>query len=493
MLTISSRARKARATNHDGVLQYRHPWVNDKDGKKGKIIRRGTGKLPPVDQNGILHECQILLDRAPKIRTDAPSGVREDLLDAYFDAFGKKKKGAGLAELMDAVHDKASLSHATLKKLGMNWIGEAPPTGEVWDKIIELQDEMDALKRENERLQSAGKVFTRAVGERAESEKRMIVEEVHAHWEKHFRAKSESQTIATKRRVKVVLECIGWQKRYVDITKADIQLGVKASKAGDFEKPKRIQAIKRFFSDVCNPKSENGLEFSVNPAKRLHAESLAKVQKRKIERSGIDTLDPRGVINIDGISLFIKTLVTMLGFAGLRLSEAAGLRWKDINFTDQTIRVMANEHKGNVKTSDSYRLIKPFPNLWPYLTDWQTSGETDEILFPHMNDKTKMYFHKLHGGSESKCPLTKVLSRKLKKLKVSGSKFALRLRRWYSTTMYEMGYGAIETYMSGHSVKTALGHYVDRDTIVKATKIELVPLPHNVIAPLINVIETTKL
>jgi hypothetical protein len=114
--------------------------------------------------------------------------------------------------------------------------------------------------------------------------------------------------------------------------------------------------------------------------------------------------------------------------------------------------------------------VRPFEDVWKYLLSHQHSCASDAFVFPQFDDPSKMWFHKLHQ-TETKCALTKVLAKALKKAGVKGNHFGQRLRRWWSTAMQQNGYGQFEQYMGGHDEKTANQYYIEREQVVRAAKI----------------------
>jgi integrase len=141
---------------------------------------------------------------------------------------------------------------------------------------------------------------------------------------------------------------------------------VEACKPGDHGRYALKQATKQFFTELCKPRENNGLGFCKNPAAFLKPGSPLTIQNKRRAAGLVLTLDPRPLVT-SALPLYWKTFTGLLGFAGLRASEAAGLLWADIDFDMRLIRIRPNEIHPGLKTDPSLRPIRPFPNLWPLL------------------------------------------------------------------------------------------------------------------------------
>ncbi len=122
----------------------------------------------------------------------------------------------------------------------------------------------------------------------------------------------------------------------------------------------------------------------------------------------------------------------------MRLSEFAGLLWDDIDEEKQIIRIKPNDVKTGVKTGDSYRLVKPFANVWHHIKEWRGDASGSRFAFPRpSNGKTWFTIYK----KRARCvALSHYLQDELKRKNYEpNDKVALRLRHWWSTTMHEKG------------------------------------------------------
>lgn len=463
---ISDFARREKAFITKDVLQYRHPWVLGPDGR-GSIVRLGVKKLGDLQQSEILVECNTLLERSPKSRRDAPATVRQKLVESYFSKLEALNVGPDPTATTQDVLNAIETTHIQNFKKGVRV--KMPDTEVIRRTIEELRTENETLKREVERLKAAAAKSQQALGERTVAEKTSSLEECLDFWKMHFKATSANQTHHTKRRATSVMELVGFKKPIGSITKADLEKAIDATGAVDFERTKIIQAVKRFFKDLTKPTEENGKGFTVNPAANITAEAVNTIQSRKIrQEDSVPIIDPRELLKLP-LTDYMKACIAVIGFGGLRVSEAAGLRWKDVSFADGTLKVRANPMKTDTKTEISYRLAKPFENVWTYLKKLKAEKRSEEFVFPKYDDAKKMWFHQ--QKLVVKCTLPKVIKDEVDAAGGTGKAYALSMRRWWSTTMQEKGFADLESITGGHDKGTARNFYANRESIVKAAKI----------------------
>lgn len=102
---------------------------------------------------------------------------------------------------------------------------------------------------------------------------------------------------------------------------------------------------------------------SYNPVDDLEYQ---KEKKQKEERKAFTESELKDFI--DKLPDEYKVIASVQGYAGLRLSEARGLMWSDINFKDKTITVQRQKIEGNIvtpilKSNNGYREIFLSPVL----------------------------------------------------------------------------------------------------------------------------------
>jgi len=82
-----------------------------------------------------------------------------------------------------------------------------------------------------------------------------------------------------------------------------------------------------------------------------------------------------------------RTLIAVLAYAGLRLGEGLGLKWKDIDFQNQCIRIERTfgQHGWSTpKTRSSRRAVPMSPTLTSWLKDYQKATEhtsSEDVVF----------------------------------------------------------------------------------------------------------------
>jgi integrase len=87
---------------------------------------------------------------------------------------------------------------------------------------------------------------------------------------------------------------------------------------------------------------------------------------------------------VDGLKGRDKYLVALAGFAGLRRGEIAGLKWEDVDFKNNTIRLVRQYTNGrleNLKTSESEATVPICPKLTVMLKEWRVQSFSPEWVF----------------------------------------------------------------------------------------------------------------
>jgi len=107
---------------------------------------------------------------------------------------------------------------------------------------------------------------------------------------------------------------------------------------------------------------------------------------------------PDHVVDRDARGPALRLLVLMAGMTGLRQSELLGLRWRDVDFGAQRVRVrnawVRGEHSGEGKSDLSTRRSVPMTDrLATALKAWRLRtvyGEADDLVFAHPELGTPM-------------------------------------------------------------------------------------------------------
>ena len=441
------------ASINNNKLTFRHPLVMD--GKYGKIFASSIQKFPPLDQLKIKIDIETLIAAKPLTLKDAPKGeegksLHPKALEAYFEPM----ESAGL--------------------LPKNRLQAGTATGDLTGGILDnVYRRCLAAEKRVAELEAHNLEMQQASGARSIKEKQTPLSACIEHFEKNYRGKAKKETTDDCfRRVRQVAEAIGVEKSFSTITMHMVEDAVVTSnvKKNEGEAFKRRQAAKRFFTFLSRPVNEGGLGFSSNPAKNMYVGSIGTVQKENVRKHGILIQDPADWIKIEGLSSFHRAAFAVLGYAGVRLSELAGLKWDDIDFTAKIIRIKPNEIKTSVKTHDSRRLIKPFGNVWTILKEWKDLGAGKGFVF--VRPSNGQHWFEMYKGEARCIALTHFLRDELERRKVKVfDKPAKRLRAFWSTQMAAKDYGQFESIMGSHSAKTAAAHYQERERLVLAAEI----------------------
>ena len=435
-------------------LPHFHTGADTKDVNGfGKVTRGGVRKLSGADQDKVKDSLERLILLKPRLVSEiVKEEFHSDALRIYFAPLG-----------IDPTKNEP-------KPKQLSKFARGVATGDLTGGIMDnLHRKLVAAEKRNFELDATIKLLQKATGEKTKAEAETTLETCLNHFEKYFRAASEEQRVDVFRRVKTVVKLLGLETKYGNVTKHRIEDAVvKSAAVSESENFKRKQAIKRFFKFLALPINEGGLGLTSNPAANLYVGSVGSIQAKRIQTVGIEILNPKDVLALKDLTPYHRALFAVIGYAGLRLAEAAGLLWSDLDFETKTIRIQPNEiHKG-LKTENSKRLVKPFTNLWPIVSEWkkQTERKKDSDLVFYRATTGGSWFVEYHGKPRVTA-LTHFLRDELKRRGMMNDKEpARRLRRWWSTTMQQRGHGALESIMAGHSERTAATHYTEREIIV---------------------------
>ncbi len=452
-----------------GKFQFRHPWVND-DNDHGVVVCCSFAKLNPKQRGELEMQAKTLLEAAPKSRLNIPPGVEiKGLLDMYFEPVEQ----AGMTTAVDL----EILPDGIVKVAGMTFEN----VHEITERVIELLGKNAKLEqalgdeqRKNEILIAQLDSVIRHSGERCEAEKKATLQFCFDHFEKTFRCRNGSLEERTHviRRIKSVLEHAGWDCSYADITKVDLEAALDASNpVSETERSKRTKDIRRFFKHLCMPANEGGLGFSLAmiPVQTLTPKSPSTIQRDRRRKGLIGILDPKSTVADETLDIYWRALVAVLGYAGLRLSEAAGLEWDCIDFEAGLIRIRTTSIHTALKSEMSHRDVRPFAEIWPILRDYKRAARHKKIVFDRVHETDETWF-KMYKGKARVISLPKRLSEVLSK-RVTGGEIALRLRRFWETTMRSKGFGGLIEAMGGHSKEVGAAHYTQWEKVVAESEI----------------------
>ena len=431
----------------DGIMQYRHPVVKGKDGR-GKSVRRGVARNEQAGR--VLDDLNRLIKQAPTNETEATkSDFHADAWRAYFDAFGPPPK-------------KRSLRSHVRKFIKAQYRGAEFPSevSELKLRIARLEAERDALGAQ--------------LNVKSDAEKALTVEMAFYHAQFNLTCRAGASPIQRQgilRRIGIVCEALGLDRRIAELTKADVLAAVETTApASELERHARLQAAKRFFDFLARPVNEDGLALTSNPASNIEAGSVSKIQRGKQQRDEVQVLDP--FVLLPKLDTYSGALVAVLGFAGLRLAEAGALEWEMVNFDAKLIHIRANVHYPALKSVHSYRDICPFPDVWDYLKALKDVSKSP-LVFPRVGITKKATWLDTYLGVVKQTYFSIWLKKKLETdTGLSLPEPALRLRRYWQTTMRENGYESLIQAMGGNDAKAVgLPHYAKWSKLVSSAKI----------------------
>ncbi len=392
---------------------------------------------------------------APKSESEIEKGdYHADALEAYFAPLDlvKPKKPSLRKRIRRFIRADMQQPYASPYELA-----------DLKKRVRELEAERDALGKQ--------------LGTRSEKEKALTVNQAFTHAQFFLPCRDGASPIQRQnvlRRIGWVCEAIGLDRGISTLTKADIADAIqKTEPASELEAHVRKQAIKRFFDFLVRPTNEDGLALSQNPASNIEAGSVSKIQRGKQQRGEVEVLSPFAVLK--PLDCYSSALVAVLAFAGLRLAEAAGLAWEMVDFDAKLIKVRASEHYPELKSIHSYRDIAPFPNVWPYLEALKKESNS-VLVFPRVGETKKATWLDTYLG-EVKQTYFSIWFRKTLET-ATGLELpepALRLRRYWQTTMRENGHESLIQAMGGNdAAKVGMPHYAKWASLVAKAQIQAI-------------------
>lgn len=432
-------------------ITFRHPLLLEDNGRQKRPVCLSVATFSDDDRKKIKLDIARLCSLAPDKEDDERLGLlHATAKSAYFDALKRSPKHKKAAPRKLHIGLDGGMSNDLYKRA----LGAEARVAELEAFILKMQQEARVSSDE---------------------ENKMPLSACVEHFRTHFRCRgSQEWRDDVVRRVELVAKQIGIETKFGDITLHAVEDAVIATNsAEEGEAFKKRQAIKRFFKWLRRRKNEGGLGFANNPTENMYVGSVEKIQKKRIRKDGgISILSPIDILALK-LTPFHRALFALLGYSGARLSEAARLKWGDIDWGRKMI------HLPGEKTDDSYRWCKPFLDIWPLLEEWQKASEGTK-------DENLVFARATTGGTwivpykgRDRCTaLTHFCRDELKRRGwADNSKPATRLRHWWCTTMDANGMGDLERLMSGHSRKTAHLHYVQQERVVSTCEVGFVSKP----------------
>lgn len=510
-----------RFIKNDKVL-FRHPMV-PADGY-GKVICKGVGKLTGAERDAIDGDLSFLFETKPGKRGDVKGRTLHPKTAEWW--FAPIEAAARELELAD----KAKRSGFPI----------APRDGETLKDALQARhestlSESEQLKIERWKREDAEKRAKQAEKANAELQKTVTnmgqklgaselkregitLRECLAHFEKNVDCKNKVAKQALLTRVKDILNAIGMNTPHGAVTRRSIEDAVLATG----NKRARRYSIKRFFNLLSAPVSSDGLGLS-NPAMLFKIGTGTDPQRERRDAGLITTLDPAELLGNDRLPLYWKALIAVLGYAGLRLKEAAALEWDRLN-VEGVMKVRPTDLYPKLKSHMSNRDIAPFPNLFDVMKEYKKIARHKTLVFDHQGESGPTWFRDYLGvpevadlsgaltdaiGAATGMKYTlkdgtaldvKSLSRRdvdgvdtlflklMNDVRVTvpraGVKWdrpkepALRLRRFWETTMKIHGLGDLIDASGGHSKKEVGDpHYTKWESVVRAAVKRVPRLP----------------
>ena len=226
------------ATPHGAMAQWR-----------GRIIRKGVGKLPKKEQVEIEEGLEKLLSIRPTTREDVKEPVHDMALRYWFEAMtgnsGRDESTSAKRTNAYEDHDEiarelaADVADGAAKRYACNIglrIGIKDPYGIITQKepdatrlfvalALRLIDaealdikRLDEIKRLNNELQGVARATGQALGE----QKTITLSECFDHFKKTFKSGSEKSYDDAVKRVGYVIEALGSKTLHCTVTKGAI-------------------------------------------------------------------------------------------------------------------------------------------------------------------------------------------------------------------------------------------------------------------------------
>lgn len=441
--------------NKDGRIQFLHPI-----GKSVLTLR--VGSLESKEQDKILDSFRTLLRLLPKRREEItpvmelhPKAANEWLRHIINSNPLLPPEGDDDPEYQRRLRVRRELSRINSRKEN-----PAEALKEALEKNDRLESDIASLRQLILAKDATISELQDSLGKGSDQENRTSLKQLHQWFKEHFNAKSERQTNEVVKRCERVCEIIGMDKKLVEITQDMVLKACNKHDGADNEKQTRRQHIKRMFDFCFRSTRAGGLGYRQNPCEdMLVGDKVAGAN---------EVLDPKDVLpKIDGV--YLRSVIAMFSYAGLRPSDLARLKWNDIDEKNGIITIREDATK-----TEQARFVKPFPNVWKHLKAYKEiafTSEPDEIAFTRPNSADTWLIggeDKNEDGSGQNC-----LSDWIKKQPVTKdiTEPSRKLRRWYQTRMEELGFGELAAWMSGHSPDVANKNYTNWLRVAKAAKI----------------------
>jgi integrase len=330
-----------------------------------------------------------------------------------------------------------------------------------------LQGRIQGLLAENNRLTLAMMEMQKAFGLKTETEKAITLRQALEHFKASFKATTAKTTDSVIFNAEEVLKAIGLDEKHVNVTLQTIQnvlagLGIESVET----RRKRAKGVKRFFDFIAMPANEGGINLG-NPAANFKIKTVAALETNEEEQG--EMLDPAAILKECTLGLDQRVLIALMGYAGLRLSEATGLAWNDVEWdrpqAKRLIYIRKNAGRQTLKTTGSRRPVKPLPALWPILEKYRAAATKEAKALPMMFYKdaaTLETWIVFAGGQTSSPEMSAALTKIVKGKFAFESKLNLCLRHYWTTTMNSKVSKEMESIMGGHSKAIANKHYLNK-------------------------------
>ena len=442
-----------KITLSKGRIVARHPLCN-------KVLNWGVRKMTPDQQADMLRKVQRLIEKAPKILADAPTGLDTRVTDPYFAAlsaeYGVEIDDSGLVDgIVNPGNERALQRYMAFK-------GEH---GSLQKRCDDLAGERDDYRRQLDEL-------VKRSGEKSKHDYEISIEQGWQQFEKRFKLRKHSplERANVMRRVKCVLEKLGMSRSFGELKLADIEDAITASlPVSEAERSKRSSDIKRFFRFCCQAEEANGMGVSKDPSTLLKYLTPKQLQRLRRRAGMVVAADDPAEI-LPALELYWRALYATLCYTGMRVSECASLMWGRIDAENKIMSVLESEVKEDLKNERSSRAIRPFKEIWPIIELYKSSlaapPEPKDLVFPRPSNG-KSWF--LASGKINH--FTRGLTRALVRADMSDADAeepGRRARRYWETRMRSIGRTDLIAVMGGHDAGIGLDHYTDTIKVVQA-------------------------
>ena len=208
--------------------------------------------------------------------------------------------------------------------------------------------------------------------------------------------------------------------------------------------------IKAATGETKNPWRDARKNIKCQETEKLTAYTAAEVEKI------LDALE-----HVSGREEYSATLagmlVTVCFYGGLRPSEAAGLRWENVNLDDNTMLIkeafVAGEFKATTKTEEA-RTVPMLPQLRNRMRLWHMKWQhpANGLVFPNQSGDKPININDVSA---------RIIGPTLKKVGLEWEGF-YACRRGFGTTMYDTVGASVEEIAAamGNSPAVVAKHYV---------------------------------